>query len=68
MDTTWYHISKMKSVVGNNDFFFLLFKCTIIVLLTPYANASIERVVSLVNSDKSEGSNRNWLDMEGSYH
>ena len=41
MDTIWYHISKMKSVVVNNDRFSLLFKCTLVVLLTPHSNATI---------------------------
>ena len=56
----------MRSVVGNSDRFSLLFKCALVVLLTPHSNASIERVFSLVNKNKSEGSNRNQLDIEGS--
>ena len=66
MDTIWYHISKMKSLVGNNDRFSLLFKCVLVVLLTPHSNTSIERVFSLVNKKKSEDSDRNRLDIEGS--
>ena len=56
----------MRSVVGNSDRFSLLFKCALVVLLTPHSNASIERVFSLVNKNKSEASNRNQLDIEGS--
>ena len=67
MNTTWYHISKTKSVIGNNDGFSLLFKCALVVLLTPHANASIERVFSLVNKCKSKGSNHDCLDIEGPF-
>ena len=56
----------MRSVVGNSDRFSLLFKCALVVLLTPHSNASIERVFSLVNKNKSEASNRNQLDIDGS--
>ena len=66
MDTIWYHISEVKSVVGNKDLFFLLFQCALVVLLTLHSNASIERVFSLVNKDKSQGSSCNQLDIEGS--
>ena len=55
----------MKSVVGNNDRFSLLFKSALVVLLTPHSNASTGRVFSLLNNNKSEGSDRNWLDIEG---
>ena len=54
-------------MVGNNDRFSLLFKCALtVLLLTPHCNASIERVFCLVNKNKSEGSDRNRLDIEGS--
>ena len=39
-------IAKMKSVVENNYRFSLLFKCGLVVLLTPHSNASVERVFS----------------------
>ena len=58
-DTIWYHISKTKSVVGNNDRFSLLYKYALVVLQTPDSNGSIERIFSLVNKNKSEGSDRN---------
>ena len=56
----------MKSVFGNNDSFSFPFKCALVVLLTPHSNANIEGVFSLVNKNKSEGSNRNRLNIEGS--
>ena len=43
--------------------FSLLFKCALVVLLTPHSNFSIERVFSLVNKNKSESSDRNRLDI-----
>ena len=55
----------MKSVVGNNDCFSLLFKCALIVLLTLHSNASMERVFSRITKNKSEGSDRNQLDIRG---
>ena len=36
----------MKSVVENNYRFSLIFKCGLVVLLTPHSNASVERVFS----------------------
>ena len=36
------------------------------VLLMPHSNAGIKKVFSLVNKNKSNWSNRNWLDVEGS--
>ena len=53
MDTICYHISKMKSVVGNNGRLSFLFTCALVVLLTPHSNASIDRVFSLVSKNKS---------------
>ena len=55
----------MKGVVGNNDLFPLLFKCALVVLPTPHSNATIDGVFYLFNKNKSEGSNRNRLDNEG---
>ena len=53
-------------MVGNNERFSLLFKGGLVVLLTPHSNASIERVVFLVNKNKSEGSDSSRLGIEGS--
>ena len=66
MDTIWYYLQEMRSVVGNEYRFRLLFRCALMVLLTPHSNAGIERVFSLVNKNKSDGSDRNRLDIEGS--
>ena len=55
----------MKSVVGNNERFSLLLKDGLVVLLTPHSNASIERVVFVVNKNKSEGNDRSRSDIEG---
>ena len=46
--------------------FRLLFEVARLVLLLPNSNAGIERVYSLVNKNKREGSDRNRLDIEGS--
>ena len=56
----------MKSMIGNNDPFSFLFKCALVALLTPQSNASIERIFSLVNKNKLEGSDHNRLDIERS--
>ena len=66
MDTIWCHISKKKSLVGNNDHFSLLFKSALVVLLIPHSNASIEKVFFLINKTKSEGSSLIRLKIEGS--
>ena len=59
MNTICYHISKMKSVVGNDDRLSFLFTYALVVLLTPHSNASIDRVFSLVSKNKSvRGSQR----------
>ena len=50
MDTIWYHILKMKSVIGNNDRFYLLLKCALVVLLTPHSNATTIRKIFETNS------------------
>ena len=46
METMSCHISKLKSVVGNNDWFSLLVKCTLVALPTSHSNASIESIFS----------------------
>ena len=66
MDNVWYLLQEMKSSVENNFRFHNLFEVAKIVLITPHFNACIERVYSLVNKNKSEGSERNCLDIDGS--
>ena len=50
----------------NNFRFHNLFEVAKIMLITPHSNAGIERVYSLVNKNKSKGSERNRLDVDGS--
>ena len=64
--TLWYHIQQLRSLAGNDQRFKLLFKIAKVILITPHSNAGTERVFSLVNKNKSAGSNRNRLDIEGS--
>ena len=66
IDTLWYHIQQLRSLAGNNQRFELLFKVAKLILITPHSNAGIERVFSLVNKNKSAGSDMNQLDIEGS--
>ena len=66
MDTVWYLLQEMKSSVGNNLRIHNLFEVAKIVLITSHSNACIERVYPLVNKNKSEGSERNRLDIDGS--
>ena len=66
IDTLWYHIQQLRSLAENNQRFELLFKIAKLILIIPHSNASIERVFSLVNKNKSAGSDMNQLDIEGS--
>ena len=66
IDTLWYHIQRLRSLVGNKQRIELLFKVIKLILITPHSNAGIERVFSLVDKNKSAGSDRNRLDIEGS--
>ena len=66
IDTLWYHIQRLRSLVGNSQRFELLFKAAKLILIRPNSNAGIERVFSLVDKNKSAGSDRNRLDIEGS--
>ena len=66
IDVIWYYMYQMKSPVGNNYRFRLLFNVARLVLVTPHSNAGIERVYALVNKNKAEGSDRNRLDIERS--
>ena len=65
MDTIWYLLQDMRSVVGNFKRFGLLFQVARFILITLHSNAGIERVYSLVNKNKKEGSERNRLDIDG---
>ena len=56
----------MRSPVGPNYRFKLLFEVARIALTISHSNAGIERLFSLVNKNKNEGSGRNRLDIEGS--
>ena len=66
IDTIWYHLKQMRSPVGNNLRFNLLFKVAQIILLIPPSNACSERVFSLVNKNKNESSDRNRMGQDGS--
>ena len=54
----------IKSSIGNNKRFNILFEVSQIVLLIPYSNTAIERLLSLVNQNKNESSDRNRLDQD----
>lgn len=66
MDIIWYHLRQLKTPVASNLRFKLLFEVARLALVLPNSNAGIERVFSLVNKNKREGSDRNRLDIEGS--
>ena len=66
MDVIWYYIKQLRNPIASNVRFKLLFQVASLVLVLPHSNASIERVFSLVNKNKREGSARNRLDIEGS--
>ena len=66
IDTLLYHIQQLRSLAGNNQRFELLFKVAKLILIAQHSDAGIERVFSLVNKNKSAGSDRNKLDNEGS--
>ena len=56
----------MKSPVASNYRFPLLFNVARLVFVTPHSNAGTERVYSLINKNKAEGTDRNRLDIKGS--
>lgn len=66
IDVIWYHLRQLRSSIGNNLRFHLLFQVARIVLLIPRSNAGIKRVFTLVNKNKNESSDRNRLNQEGS--
>ena len=45
--------------------FRLLYQVALLILITPHSNAGIERVYSLTNKNKSEGSDRITVAIEG---
>ena len=66
MDVIWHQLQELTSPAGDNFRFRLLFRVALLVLITPHSNAGIERVYSLVNKNKPEGSDRNRMDIDGS--
>ena len=54
LDTIWYHLYQMKSLIGSDYRFRNLFSDAFLVLVTPRSNARIERVYSLVNKVKKK--------------
>ena len=66
MDVIWYHIQLLKNPSASNQCFKLLFRVARLMLIIPHSNAGIERIFSLVNKNKSEGSDSKRLDIEGS--
>ena len=65
IDSLWYQIQRLRSLVGNNHRFKLLFKVAKFILIPPHSNAAIERLFSLVNKNKFTGSDRNRQDIKG---
>ena len=65
IDVIRYRFFQVESSVGNNDRFRLLFNVAQLVMVSPHSNAGIERVYALFNKNKSEGSDRNNLHIEG---
>ena len=65
IDTIWYHIQKMGSLVAISKWFPLLFKVARLAM-TCNSNADIEMVFSLLNKNKSQQRNRNHIDIEDS--
>ena len=66
MDTIWYMLNNLKSLVGNNSCFHLLFQVAKFILITPHSNSGIERIYSLVYKNKQQGTEHNRWDIEGS--
>ena len=66
VDMMRYYLQKMRSPVGSNYRFKLLFEFARFVLTIPHSNAVIEKLFSLVNKNKNGSSDRNRLDIEGS--
>ena len=66
LDTMWYHLYQMKSLIEHDYRFCKLFSVAHLVLATPHSNAGIEHLYSLFNKNKKEGNDRNNLVIEGS--
>ena len=56
--------NQIKSPLGNNFSFNLLFRVESIELMIPHSNAGIERVSSMVNKNKNESPDRSRLDQD----
>ena len=54
LDTIWYHLYQMKSLIGSDYRFLNLFSDALLVLVTPRSNARIECVYSLANKIKKK--------------
>ena len=66
MDTVWYVLNNLKSPIGNNSSFRLLFQVAKLILIMPYSNVTVERVYSLTKNNKQQGTECNHLDIKGS--
>ena len=66
MNITRHQLQGLKSPVGCSYRFRQRFKAAEIILVKSYSNAGIERVYSIFNKNKSENSDRNWLDVNRS--
>ena len=66
MDTVWYILNNLKSPIGNNSSFRLLFQVAKLILIMPYSNVTVERVYSLTKNNKQQGTECNHLDIKGS--
>ena len=66
IDIIWYYLYQMKSSVASNYRFQLLLNIVRLVLVV--FDAGIERVYELVDKNNREGTHRNRLDIEGSFH
>ena len=53
IDVIWYHLFHMKSSIGNNYRFWLLFNVAPLVMVALYSKAGIERVFAIANKNKS---------------
>ena len=64
MDTIWYMLNNLKSLVGNNSNFHLLFQMATLILIMPHSNSGTERVYSLVNKNEQQGTEHNRFEIE----
>ena len=67
MDIIWYTWNNLKSLVGYNSRFHLLFQVAKLIFITPHSNSEIKRVYSLVNKTKRQGTEHNRLDIKVSF-